>query len=60
MDWDLPEENLDLVCRARGLPPAFEATSCEAIERPLVMVGFGGLGLPSIQPFSRLAGAHGL
>ena len=45
MGWDLPEENLDLVCSApRGLPPALKG-HLEAIERPIVQVGFGGLGL---------------
>ena len=46
MDWGLPEQSLGLVCSSpRPLPPAFEQR-IRAIEKPLVMVGFGGLGLP--------------
>jgi len=49
MDWGLPEQSLGLVCSSpRPLPSAFEQRMRE-IEQPLVMVGFGGLGL-SIDP----------
>ena len=45
MGWDLPEESLELVCsEPRGLPLEL-GTHLEAIERPIVQVGFGGLGL---------------
>ena len=45
MGWDLPQENLDLVCsEPRGLSPELKG-HFEAIERPIVQVGFGGLGL---------------
>ena len=49
MGWDLPEEKLNLVCsEPRGLPPELKG-HFEAIQRPIVQVGFGGLGL-SLDP----------
>ena len=45
MNWGLPERRLGLVCGTpRGLPPDLEA-SLDALGPPLVLVGFGGLGL---------------
>ena len=45
MDWKLPEERLDLVCaEPRPLPEDLQ-DHLHAIDQPLVMVGFGGLGL---------------
>ena len=59
MDWGLPELPLGLVTsRARDLPPHF-LKELHCIEHPLVMVGFGGLGL-SIDPqhFGRWPDQH--
>ena len=46
MDWGLPEVHLGLVTsRPRPLPPQLRQ-ELQCIDLPLVMVGFGGLGLP--------------
>lgn len=45
MNWGLPERRLGLVCASpRSIPADLEA-SLDAQDGPLVMVGFGGLGL---------------
>ena len=45
MNWGLPERRLGLVCATpRSLPRALE-TSLDAVDVPLVLVGFGGIGL---------------
>ena len=45
MDWGLSEQRLGLVCsEPRALTDGF-VESLQSIQRPLVMVGFGGLGL---------------
>jgi len=45
MNWGLPERRLGLVCGTpRSIPLELEG-SLDGIEAPLVLVGFGGLGL---------------
>ena len=45
MRWGLPERRLGLVCGTpRGIPKDLEVL-LDALEAPLVLVGFGGLGL---------------
>ena len=45
MDWGLPEQRLDLVCsRPRPLPSVVQQT-LEALDQPIIQVGFGGMGL---------------
>ena len=45
MNWGMAEHRLGLVCgRPRAIPPAFEA-GLDDLQAPLVLVGFGGLGL---------------
>ena len=45
MRWGLPERRLGLVCGTpRGIPKDLEAF-LDALEAPLVLVGFGGIGL---------------
>ena len=45
MNWGLPEQRLGLVCaNPRAIPADLEA-SLDAQQVPLVLVGFGGLGL---------------
>ena len=45
MNWGLPEQRLGLVCASpRSIPADLEAC-LDAQDAPLVMVGFGGLGL---------------
>ena len=45
MDWGLPERRLGLVCGSpRGVPGDLEAFLA-ALDAPLVLVGFGGIGL---------------
>ena len=45
MGWGLPEASLGLVCASPRPIPRRLKDRIEAIEQPLVMVGFGGLGL---------------
>ena len=45
MDWGLPEQRLDLVCSSpRPLPIVLQQT-LEALDLPIIQVGFGGMGL---------------
>ncbi len=45
MDWGLPEQRLDLVCSSpRPLPSVVQQT-LEALDQPIIQVGFGGMGL---------------
>ena len=45
MDWGIPQDQLPLVCsEPRGLPQPFRK-QLTSIEKPLVMLSFGGLGL---------------
>ena len=45
MNWGLPERRLGLVCGTpRAIPAGLEAF-LDAIDLPLVLVGFGGIGL---------------
>ena len=45
MNWGLPEQRIGLVCASpRPIPADLEA-SLDGQDAPLVLVGFGGLGL---------------
>ena len=45
MDWGIPQDQLPLVCsEPRGLPPSLRE-QLRSIEKPLVMLSFGGMGL---------------
>lgn len=49
MDWGVPEVRLPLVCSAPRSLPGRVLEQLEAVDKPMVMIGFGGLGL-SITP----------
>ena len=59
MSWGLPEVSLGMVCASpRPLPQRLQ-DRITAIEQPLVMVGFGGLGLSiDAEMFSRWRSAQ--
>ncbi len=58
MNWGLPEQRLGLVCGTpRAIPAGLEA-SLDALQVPLVLVGFGGIGLSLQSELFRLWPYH--